>query len=66
MSPKAQYVIKQINNISLDDRYTVAKILAFRDYNLKQSNNGAYMLIEEINEETINEIYMFLKTKLSV
>ena len=66
MSSKAQYVIKQINNVSLDDRYTVSKILMFRDYKLIQSNNGAYIHIKEIDEETLNEIYNFLKTKLSL
>ena len=66
MSSKAQYVIKQINNVSLDDRYTVSKILMFRDYKLSQSNNGTYIHIKEIDEETLNEIYNFLKTKLSL
>jgi hypothetical protein len=66
MSSKAQYVIKQINNVSLDDRYTVSKIIFFRGYELIQTNNGAYIHIEEIDDDTINEIYNFLKTKLSL
>ena len=66
MSSKAQYIAKQINNIiSIDDRYTVAKILLFRDCKLLQSNNGAYIHLKDIDEETIEEIYNFLKTKLS-
>jgi len=65
MSCKAQYIAKQINNISIDDRYTVAKILLFRDCKLLQSNNGAYIHLKDIDEETIEEIYNFLKTKLS-
>ena len=65
MSCKAQYIAKQINNISIDDRYTVAKILLFRDCKLLQSNNGAYIHLKDIDEETMEEIYNFLKTKLS-
>ena len=66
MSSKAQYVIKQINNVCLEDRYTVSKIILFRCYDLIQTNNGAYIHIKEIDEETLNEIYIFLKTKLSL
>ena len=65
MSSKAQYIAKQINNVSIDDRYTVAKILLFRDCKLLQSNNGAYIHLKDIDEETVEEIYNFLKTKLS-
>ena len=65
MSNKAQYIIKQNNNASIDDRYTVAKILLFRDCTLLQSNNGAYIHFQDIDQETIEEIYNFLKTKLS-
>ena len=66
MNSKAQFVVKQINNVSLNDRYTVSRILLFRNYNLIQSNNGAYIHIEGIDEETLNEIYIFVKTKLSL
>ena len=52
MSSKAQYVIKQINNVCLDDRYTVSKIILFRCYDLIKTNNGAYIHIKEIDEET--------------
>ena len=65
MCSKAQYVAKQINNVSMADRNTVCKILIFRGYELTQSNNGAYILLEDIDIDTINEIYNFLKTKLS-
>ena len=65
MSSKAQYVVKEINNVSLADRYTVCKILLFRGNELTQSNNGAYILLKDIDIDTINDIYNFLKTKLS-
>ena len=66
MIRKAQYVITQINNVCLNDRYTVSKIILFRGYDLIQTNNGAHIQIKEIDEETLNEIYIFLKTKLSL
>ena len=65
MSSKSQYIIKQINNVSQADRYTVCRIAVFRGYKLRQSNNGAYIHINEIDENTFNEIYNFLKNKLS-
>ena len=65
MSSKSQYVIKNINNVCQTDRYTVCRIAVFRGYKLRQSNNGAYIHINEIDENTFNEIYTFLKNKLS-
>ena len=65
MSGKAQYVLKQVNNLSLKDRYTVAKILWLRECKSNQSNNGAYIHLKDIDEETLNDIYDFIKRKLS-
>ena len=62
---RSQYIIKQINNASQADRYTVCRIAVFRGYKLRQSNNGAYIHIHEIDENTLNEIYTVLKYKLS-
>ena len=62
MGSKTQYFIKQINNISQADRETVCRIVAYRGYELRQSNNGAYIHINKIDENTLNEIYDFLKT----
>ena len=65
MSSKAQYIINNINLLSIEERYTVSKILNFRDVPLKQTNNGVYTFIKDIDENTLNEVYIFLKTKLS-
>ena len=65
MSSKSQYIIKQINRLSFPDRETVCRIVAFRGYELRQSNNGAYIHINKIDENTLNEIYNFLTNKLS-
>ena len=43
MSRKSQYIIKQINSVSQTDRDIVCRIVAFRGYELRQSNNGAYI-----------------------
>ena len=40
-------IAKNINILSLSDRYTVAKILLFRDCKLLQSNNGAYIQLKD-------------------
>ena len=62
MKPK-DYIARNINKSDSSDRYTVARILVFKTYELIQSNNGCYILFDEIDEETINDIYNF-KTKL--
>ena len=64
MSNKSQYMIKQINRLSFPDRETVCKILSFRGYELRQSNNGVYIHINKIDEDTFNDIYNFSKYKL--
>ena len=65
MSSKQQYIINNINLLSIEERYTVSKILSFRDVSLTQTNNGVYTFIKDIDENTLNEVYIFLKTKLS-
>ena len=65
MSSKSQYIINNINLLSIEERYTVSKILNFRDVPLKQTNNGVYTYIKDIDENTLNEVYIFLKAKLS-
>ena len=61
---KTKYIIQNINILEFDDRRTVAKILAFRDIKLLQSNNGAYINMEYIDEKTIDLVYDFMKHKL--
>ena len=65
MSSKSQYIIKNINLLSIEERYTVSKILNFRNVPLKQTNDGVYTCIKDIDENTLNEVYIFLKTNLS-
>ena len=65
MSSKSQYIINNIHLLSIEERYTVSKILNFRDVPLKQTNNGVYTFIKDIDENTLNEVYIFLKTKLN-
>ena len=64
MKPK-EYIANDINKLSLSDRYIIARILVFKTYELIQSNSGCYILFDNKDEETINDIYNFLKTKLS-
>ena len=61
MSRKSQYLIKRMNNASQTDRETVCRIVAFRGYEQRQSNNGAYIHINKNDENTLNEIYNFFK-----
>ena len=65
MSSKSQHIINNINLLLIEERDSVSKILNFRDVPLKQTNNGVYTFIKDIDENTLNEVYIFLKTKLS-
>ena len=56
---EAQYIAKNINSLSLSDRYIVANKLYSQDYDLTQSNNGVHIHLKAIDEETINHISMF-------
>ena len=60
-----EYIVNNINKLPLSYRYTVARILVFKTYEPIQTNNGCYILFDEIDEETITETYNFLKTELS-
>ena len=59
------YIAKNINILSLSDRYTVARILVFKMYEPIQTNNACCILFDKIDEDTIDEIYDFLQSKLS-
>ena len=60
-----EYIAKNIDRLSLSDRYTVARIRVFRMYEPIQTNNGCYILFDKIAKYTIHEIYTFLKLRLS-
>ena len=64
MKPK-EYIANHNDKLSLSYRYTVARILVFKTYELVQSNNGCYIPLDEIDEETKHDMYNFLKTKLN-
>lgn len=57
------FIVKHINLVSLNDKYTIARILMFRECALKQNNNGAYILLDHIDDSTLRDIYEFLKSR---
>ena len=59
-----KYIFNNINRLAIHERYTVARILAFRGYDLKQNNNGAYIDIHTVDSTTINDIYLFTRSKI--
>ena len=48
----------------MNDKYTVARTLTLRGYELKQDNNGAYIDIYNVDNTTISDIYQCMKYKL--
>ena len=59
-----KYIFKHINILCVNAKYTVARILTFRGYELKQNNNGAYIDIYNVDSTTISDTYQFMKSKL--
>ena len=57
-----KHSLKHINILCMVERYTVARILMFRGYKLKQNNNGAD--IYNVDSTTISDIYQFMKSRL--
>ena len=41
----------------------IGKLLILKKYDLKQTNNGAYIHIDEIDIETIDELYVLMQNK---
>ena len=58
------YILKHINVLSMNDKYTVARILTFRGYDLRQNNNGAYIDIYSVDSMTLRDFYQFMQSKL--
>ena len=58
-----KFILKHLNLLSLDDRYTVAKILTFSDYKLSQSNNVAYIMIKDLDITIIHDMFCFIQDK---
>ena len=59
-----KFILKHLNLLSLGERYTVANILTFKDYNLTQSNNGAYIMIKDLARAIIPAIFCFIQQKI--
>ncbi len=57
----SEFILKNINNLSLNDKHAIARILMFRECDLKQSNNGAYIMLDRIDDRTLCDIYDFIK-----
>ena len=59
-------ILKHLNLLSLYERYTVAKTLTFKDYNLTQSNNGAYIMIKDLDSTIIHNMFCFIQQKIKI
>ena len=57
---KQQYIINNINKLSIGQKEVISRMIIFREYPLIQTNNGAYVNIDLLNEDIINDIYDFM------
>ena len=56
---KCKYIVSHINKMSDDNRSTIVRMLLFRNIVVKQSNNGAYCLFGNIDDDTLDNVYIF-------
>ena len=49
----SEFILKNINNLSLSDKHAIARILMFRECDLKQSNNGAYIMFGRLDDRAL-------------
>ena len=62
MNREIKYITYNINKLSLQERYDICKIIHFYDDDiLKQTNNGAWCLFKNLENELILKIYEAVK-----
>ena len=59
------YIARNVNKLSYQDKVHVVKMLLFREQPLQQSNNGCFIYLREIDENIKKEIFNFIKLKLN-
>ena len=60
-----KYIIKHIDKLDFNKKLFIARLIYLRDIELKQSNNGVYCFIKNIDEKTKKEIYDIIKSYLN-
>ena len=62
MNREIKYIVDNINKLSLQERYDICKILYFyNDDILEQTNNGAWCLFKNLENELIWKVYESVK-----
>ena len=61
---KIEFICRKVNILDMDKREHVVKILLAYEATPKQTNNGAWCRIEELNAEVIDVVYVYLLTNL--
>ena len=57
---KRQYIINNVNKLTIGQKQAISRMITFREYPLIQTNNGAYINIDLLNEYIIHDIYDFM------
>ena len=52
--------MNNVNTLTIDQREVISRIIIFKEYPLIQTNNGAYINIDLLNEYIIHDIYDFM------
>ena len=55
-----QYIINNVNKLSIGQKEVISRMIIFKEYPLIQTNNGAYINIDLFNDELVNDIYDFM------
>ena len=60
-----RYIVNDINNLSLEEKQNICKILLIYDVQIKQNNNGVFIFTQDLNNDLIKTIYNSVKSKLN-
>ena len=55
-----QYIINNVNKLSIGQKEVISRMIIFREYQLNHTNNGIYINIDLLNDDIINDIYDFM------
>ena len=62
MNREIKYIVDNIHELSLQERYDICKIIYFYDDEaLKQTNNGVWCLFTNLENKTILKVYESVK-----
>jgi hypothetical protein len=61
---KLKFMNDNMKNLRLDEKKTLARMLVFKEIQVKQNNNGCFCMSDIIDDNTLNSMFYFMKIKV--